>query len=426
MNKDKHYWDERYKTRGSGAGSCGQILDFKFQEIRGMPNVRSILDVGFGDLNTILRVTSFFSTASYLGLDISTTALQKAKAKKLDDRFNFKLIENSIFSHPSDLVLCLDVLYHITQDEDYENMLRSLKQSWKKHLFLTVYKDECVNQPVASHMKIRKFDPTYFSKQYKKTLIPFGNKNIYLFQFWKGVKPLKNNKKEILFKDFNRKIWIDLTLNDDDVISRGFLDCGKFFEQSLLQFVSQLELDENKAIVDIGANVGNHTLFFSLFCLYSKIFAFEPYDKVRNVLESHIKMNSLKNVKVFPVAVGAKAGFCDLEESPMDSLGKKRHNGKTFVKKGNSIKMVTLDDALKNEPISLIKMDVEGYEYNVLLGARNILKKQHPYLFIEAKTLCAKQQIDDYLFPLGYDCERKLNTLSPTYFYRYKKSHHRN
>jgi len=77
----------------------------------------------------------------------------------------------------------LDVLFHITQDKDYEDMLRSLKQSWKKHLFLTVHKDECVNLRTVSHMKIRKFDPTYFSKRYKKTLIPVGNKNIYLYQF---------------------------------------------------------------------------------------------------------------------------------------------------------------------------------------------------------------------------------------------------
>ena len=185
MNNDKCYWDKRYKTGNSGVGSYGKWLDFKLQKIKEIRGVSSVLDVGFGDLNTGLQVMLFFSKASYLGLDISEMALQQAKSKNLDKRFNFKLIKDSCFSYPSDLVLCLDVLFHITQNEDYENMLKSLKRSWKKHMFLTVYKDECVSLKTASHMKIRKFSPIYFSKNYKKILIPEGDKNIYLYHFWK-------------------------------------------------------------------------------------------------------------------------------------------------------------------------------------------------------------------------------------------------
>ena len=84
--------------------------------------------------------------------------------------------------------------------------------------------------------------------------------------------------------------------------------------------------------------------------------------------------------------------------------------------------MVTLDNILKDEVISLIKIDVEGYDYNVLLGAKNILKKQHPYIFVEAKDPYIKKRIDNYLSPFGYRCKIKFNPASPTYFYEHKNS----
>jgi|GEM_PF-6599190 len=186
MNIDKSYWDERYKAGNSGQGSYGEFADFKFQQIKKIDGISSILDVGFGDLNIGLKIASFFPKAFYLGLDISETALQKAESRNLDKRFRFELIENSIFFCPSDLVLCLDVLFHINQDGDYENILKNLKQSWEKHLFLTAYKDECVNLKTAPHMKIRKFDPLYFSENYERTLIPLGDKNMHLYYFRKN------------------------------------------------------------------------------------------------------------------------------------------------------------------------------------------------------------------------------------------------
>ena len=183
--QDACYWDERYKNGNSGVGSYGDWLKFKLEEIKKIKGVSSILDVGCGDLNTGTQVASLFPKSTYLGLDISKTALQQAKERKLDKRFSFKLMEDSVFSYPSDLVLCLDVLWHINREKDYNDLLKSLKKSWKKHLFLTAHKEDYVNENTASHVKIREFDPIYFSKDYKKYLIPVGDKNIYLYHFSK-------------------------------------------------------------------------------------------------------------------------------------------------------------------------------------------------------------------------------------------------
>jgi len=229
---------------------------------------------------------------------------------------------------------------------------------------------------------------------------------------WKAV---IDEKREVLLKKYNKTIWIDTTIKNNDVSNHRFLWSGNFYEAELLEFARKLKLDKNKVIVDVGANVGNHTIFFSLFCPYSKIFAFEPYDKVRKVLESHIELNKLRDIKVLPYAVGAKTGLCDLIKYP--SGYDIKYDGRTCVKAGNTIKMVTLDEILENEEVSLIKMDVEDYEYNVLQGAKKILERCHPYLFIEAKSDTLKQRIDNYLADLGYKSTAKFNPYHLTYFY---------
>ena len=178
---DKYYWNSRYQSGGnSGGGSYGQQVAIKLKEIKKVSKVSSILDVGFGDLNTGLQVAAFFPEATYLGLDISKVACEKAQARKLGKRFQFKVMENSIFDYPSDLVLCLDVLWHINRVKDYEDLLASLKKSWKKTLFLTAYRSEYVRPTNTRHIKLRKFNPDYFSGRCER--IPYGNKT-YLYRF---------------------------------------------------------------------------------------------------------------------------------------------------------------------------------------------------------------------------------------------------
>jgi len=227
---------------------------------------------------------------------------------------------------------------------------------------------------------------------------------------------------KIKLKNYNKEIWIDNSLPDNYIM--GFLDGRKtFYEQSMLEYIRNLGLDKNKSIVDCGANVGNHTMFFSLFCPHSRIFAFEPYEKVRNVLNNHVSLNQLKNITLYPYAVGEKDSFCDLEKSPADDF-KDRWDGRTHTKPGGEIKVVALDNILKGEKISLIKLDIEGDEFAALKGAKKILQTQRPHLFIEIKLTKAGNnttsglKIKEFLEGLGYKRKNRFN-MSPTYHYEY-------
>lgn len=224
-----------------------------------------------------------------------------------------------------------------------------------------------------------------------------------------------DSSRVVKLRDYDRSLIVDTVLKDNDVLRRGLLFNGRFYEDDLLEFAHQLPLYKDEFIVDVGANVGNHSMFFSAFCACAGVIAFEPYEKVREALEKHVRLNNLA-IEVFPLAVGARSGTCDLNRSPNN------WDGSTCVVEGTAIPMVALDDAVCDRKISMIKIDVEGYECEVLRGATKILSEQHPYLFVEAKTKPEKDAVDGILKPIGYEAVRVFNAASPTYFYVWSES----
>jgi len=122
-------------------------------------------------------------------------------------------------------------------------------------------------------------------------------------------------------------------------------------------------------IIDAGAHAG----FFVLYCRALnpevKIFALEPDEDNLELLNQHLEINNLKNIEVIPAALAGKSGLRDFYIST-DS-----HNHSLFkvlvpkINKNAKIKTYSLDDLLKEqgiEKVALLKLDIEGAEYEVL------------------------------------------------------------
>ena len=108
--KSENIWTSRYASGGnSGLGSQNELLKFKIDWINDRVkkyDIRSVLDFGHGDLN----VARGLEVESYVGLDIFTP----------DDSHDMTIIKSRFdsFDGPNaDMVICLDVLYHILEDE---------------------------------------------------------------------------------------------------------------------------------------------------------------------------------------------------------------------------------------------------------------------------------------------------------------------
>ncbi len=174
--------------------------------------------------------------------------------------------------------------------------------------------------------------------------------------------------------------------------------------------------------IDIGANIGHHSLFMSQHC--DLVHAFEPFEPVGCRLEQKIQRNSITNIVVHKVGLGHE----DLE---LLYFAPKGHNTGTgsFVPSHESennesnekLQVVNADAYFSRmglSKIDLIKIDVEGFERNVLLGLRDTLLKYRPIVFMEFsdETKCSLRGKDEFmsLFPSDY-CVRTVQTYRPSF-----------
>lgn len=170
---------------------------------------------------------------------------------------------------------------------------------------------------------------------------------------------------------------------------------GRFYEKKMLEYIKELNI--TGVYLDVGANIGNHSIFFGMFTPATKVISFEPSAKIFSLLQKNIANNKQQDkITAINVAVGDKDGRCSLEVNKSDQIGGAR------VVEGVDIEEKKLDGLVKDS-VSLMKIDVEGFEKKVLVGAKNILKKYKPELFIELATKPEFKEIyDGFLADLGY------------------------
>lgn len=192
-----------------------------------------------------------------------------------------------------------------------------------------------------------------------------------------------------------------------DFIQKYIFNTGSFFEKEYLDFVVKKwnkgliqNTIQNKAVLDIGSNIGNHTLYFLNMCNVSKAYCFEPIENTYSILKKNIEINNLKEKTVLMnVAIGAHNSRGAI------SFFDKNNIGSTAIEEDASgdIKIVSIDELKIQDRIALIKIDVEGFELEVIKGSVATIKKFKPFIMIELRHQY-KQEIENILQSLGYEC----------------------
>lgn len=139
---------------------------------------------------------------------------------------------------------------------------------------------------------------------------------------------------------------------------------------------------------DVGANVGHHALFMSPHV--DSVFAFEPYDVVRGRLEDRLSENRCENVTVFSCALGAENGDTTfyLPDGANQGGGSisKSANRSDSVRRRTTVQLRRGDDIRREQHLplpSLLKIDVEGAERDVLEGLRDTVREAEPIVVLE-------------------------------------------
>lgn len=136
----------------------------------------------------------------------------------------------------------------------------------------------------------------------------------------------------------------------------------------------------NGIAVDVGANIGNHSLYFSDF--FSEVLAFEPHPLTFKLLS--INSELADNVKCFNFGLSCSDGQATI------NVDSRNMSGACVARSGNSmspqIQLKTLDSILTEtigKPVRLIKIDVEGHESEVLAGAEATIRRHQPVIIFE-------------------------------------------
>lgn len=179
---------------------------------------------------------------------------------------------------------------------------------------------------------------------------------------------------------------VPLYVHDNEYISNVIRSSESFFELPILDWLGR-SFPHHKTIVDVGANIGNHAVFFKEFLTFDRLICFEPFPPNLDLL----KLNLGSRAEYHQVALSSHEGKCGLRYRP-DNLGMVSIDesipGETPLK--------TLDSYQFND-VTLLKIDVEEHHTETLKGCRETLKRCQPVALLEGNF--------DELFPIIADLQ---------------------
>lgn len=190
-----------------------------------------------------------------------------------------------------------------------------------------------------------------------------------------------------------------------DYVFNTIQNTNNFYENTILNKWNRY-FESAKTILDIGANLGNHTLYWAENTNYNVIYAFEPYQPNYELLEKNILDNKLENIILVNKAVGRKKSKVKLFNFDESNYG-----GTTFILDAENaediegtVELISIDEfSVENEikEIDFVKIDTEGFELDVLKGLVAGIENYTPDFWIEVSTNSFSTVID-FLEAFGY------------------------
>lgn len=153
------------------------------------------------------------------------------------------------------------------------------------------------------------------------------------------------------------------------------------------------KIDKDKNIIDVGSHIGYTITKFHSVLEKGRIYAFEPSIISYDYLLKNIRLNRLNKVETYNMALGEKSGKVKISNSSNLFLNQ-------IVEGSGDTEMRTLD-SLEIDNVGFLKIDVEGYEKQVLDGSLHTIKKFKPLLMIEIRNNISNDIIV-FLKKLGY------------------------
>jgi FkbM family methyltransferase len=178
------------------------------------------------------------------------------------------------------------------------------------------------------------------------------------------------------------KFYLPSALKNDSVANA--IKSGYYFEQEIIDLAKEY-YKPGTVLLDIGGNYGQMAVAFSKFSTGGYVYTFEAEPFVYAVLKRNIDINKCSNVNCIAGAVYNKAGeklvFPEPDFKRFESYGS--YGVDPTAKEGRIVETITIDSLQVKEPVSFIKVDIQGSDLFALQGARETILKNKPAIVFE-------------------------------------------
>ena len=211
--------------------------------------------------------------------------------------------------------------------------------------------------------------------------------------------------KNIIDTGFNKLIKSRhgfLSYNKNDIyIGKSIEKYGEFshLEAKLFEQICK----DKDVVIEVGANIGAHTINLSKLVGEGTVIAFEPQRLVFQSLCANLAINSISNVYAFQEAVSNENGTIMIPECDFTKNNNFGGINIENTKNGTTVNKQKLDNFLnKLNRLKLLKIDVEGMEISVIKGASELIKKFRPMIYVENDRQEHSKELIELLWSLDY------------------------
>lgn len=216
-------------------------------------------------------------------------------------------------------------------------------------------------------------------------------------------KKRSENRKRFIKKYLEKMIFEQYGIQFDE--ATPFATLREMFEEGIYLKFDEFIPGKDETVLDVGAQGGDYSLLCSNYHGCNRVIAIEPLmDNFRTLL-SNISLNAADNVIPILAAASDRKGTLTIGRSRDMAVS---HGGSST----EEVQMVRIDD-LGLGRIDIIKIDVEGFELEVIKGAKETIRKYRPRIILETHSRSLKESCLDMLSGLGYSLEHEGREIVP-------------
>ena len=206
--------------------------------------------------------------------------------------------------------------------------------------------------------------------------------NLFYYTFYRIIRKFLKGNIKVLICNF----FINVSTNKKNM-SNGLLNKCYFGDETILSVIKKTSDQKKVFLLDCGSNYGFYSFYVASLSLGNQVLAFEASPETFNSFKANLELNNFRNIDCRNLAISEVSGkFISFYESYNDWESSATHN-KFKNNKIVNIETTTIDQELLKKDLSnfvvIIKLDIEGNEFNAIQGGKDTILKYEPLIIIE-------------------------------------------